>query len=107
MKRFGQVIELKPEGVDEYIRLHREVWPDVLEIISSCNLRNYSIFVKDNLLFTYFEYSGTDFDKDMAKMASHPETQRWWAVVKPLMNPIKSASADEFWADMEEILHLD
>ena len=55
MKRFGQVIELKPEGADEYIRLHREVWPDVLEMISSCNLRNYSIFVKDNLLFAYFE----------------------------------------------------
>ena len=106
-KRFGQVIELKPEGIDEYIRLHREVWPGVLEMISSCNLRNYSIYVKDNLLFAYFEYSGNDFIKDMAKMAAHPETQRWWAVVKPLMNPVKSARPDEFWADMEEIFHLD
>lgn len=107
MKRFGQMIRLKPEGAKEYIRLHSKVWPGVTSMISACNLRNYSIFFKDNYLFTYFEYTGPDFDADMAKMASDPETQRWWDVVKPLMEPLETRSPGEFWANMEEIFHLD
>ncbi|WP_346857760.1 L-rhamnose mutarotase [uncultured Draconibacterium sp.] len=107
MKRFGQTIKLKPDGAAEYIKHHAAVWPGVLAKIKACNLSNYSIFTRDNILFAYFEYTGSDFDADMAKMAAHEETQRWWDVVKPLMQPVDSAKADEFWADMEEIFHLE
>lgn len=107
MKRFGQIINLKPEGADEYFRLHQNVWPGVLDKIKECNLANYSIFFKDNLLFAYFEYTGNDFETDMKLMAAHEETQRWWKVVKPLMQPIKTSATNEFWADMEEIFHHD
>lgn len=107
MKRFGQTIKLKPEGVTQYIIQHKKVWPGVLAKIKECNLCNYSIFFRDNILFAYFEYVGNDFNADMAKMAAHPETQRWWDVVKPLMQPMESAMAEEFWVDMAEIFHLD
>jgi len=107
MKRFGQLIHLKPEGAGEYIKQHAAVWPGVLKMITACKIRNYSIFRKDNILFAYFEYVGTDFEKDMATMAADPETQRWWDVVKPLMEPVETRSIGEFWADMEEIFHLD
>ncbi|WP_346863415.1 L-rhamnose mutarotase [uncultured Draconibacterium sp.] len=107
MKRFGQTIKLKPDGAAEYIKHHAAVWPGVLAKIKECNLSNYSIFVRDTILFAYFEYTGNDFDADMKKMAAHEETQRWWDVVKPLMQPIDSATSDEFWADMEEIFHLE
>jgi L-rhamnose mutarotase len=107
MKRFGQTIRLKPDKAGEYIRHHAAVWPGVLEMIKECNLSNYSIFFKDNILFAYFEYSGEDFEADMAKMAAHKETQEWWDVVKPLMDPIDTRAPGEFWASMEEIFHLD
>lgn len=107
MKRFGQMIRLKPEGADEYIMYHSAVWPKVLSMIKNCNIQNYSIFFKDYYLFAYFEYSGSDFNSDMAKMASDPETQRWWSVVKPLMEPLETTRPAEFWANMEEIFHLD
>jgi len=107
MKRFGQFIRLKSVGAEAYIRYHKEVWPKVLLTIKSCNMANYSIFIKDNCLFAYFEYLGSDFNADMAKMASDSETQRWWDLVKPLMEPIESRSQGEFWASMEEIFHLD
>jgi len=107
MKRFGQLINLKPDGADEYVKRHSAVWPGVLKTISDCNINNYTIFKKDLLLFAYFEYSGDDFEADMAKMAADPETQRWWDVVKPLMQPIETKNAGEFWADMEEIFHID
>lgn len=105
MKRFGQFIRLKPGCENDYVRLHAETWPAVLAKITECNIRNYSIFRKDMLLFAYFEYTGEDFAKDMQCMASDPETQRWWNVVKPLMDPVETRGPGEFWADMEEIFH--
>lgn len=107
MKRFGQTIRLKPDKAKDYIRYHAETWPGVLSKIKECNISNYSIFIKNYTLFAYFEYTGSDFDGDMQKMAAHEETQRWWDVVKPLMDPIESRKEGEFWADMEEIFHLD
>jgi len=107
MRRFGQTIRLKPEGAEEYIRLHAETWPGVLSKIKECNIANYSIFRKDHMLFAYFEYTGHDFGKDMALMAEDAETQRWWNTVKPLMEPIESREPVEFWADMTEIFHVD
>lgn len=106
IRRFGQVVQLKPVGREEYVRLHADVWPGVKEMIRECGLRNYSIYIKDNLLFAYFEYVGQDYQVDMQKIAAHEDTQRWWSVVKPLMKPLKSAGPDEFWANMEEIFHL-
>ena len=72
-----------------------------------CNISNYSIFFKDNWLFAYFEYTGNDFEADMRKMAQDEVTIKWWNVVKPLMDPLETRQPGEFWADMEEIFHLD
>ena len=105
MKRFGQLIKLKKESIEEYKKLHAEVWPKVLEKITLCNIRNYSIYLIDNTLFSYFEYIGKDFDADMAKMAADPTTQKWWDVCKPCMLPIATLKEGEWWANMEEIFH--
>lgn len=107
MQRFGQTIRLKPEGAAEYIKLHANAWPAVLRMIKECNISNYSIFLKDNVLFSYFEYIGRDFHSDMAKMAADDITQKWWDVVKPLMDPLETRKSGEFWADMEEIFYLE
>ena len=107
MQRFGQIIGIKPENIAEYSRLHAAVWPEVLKKITESNIRNYSIFVKDNLLFAYFEYHGTDFEADMAKMAADPTTQRWWSVCKPCQKPLDGRAPDEWWAGMEEVFHAD
>lgn len=107
MKRYGQTIRLKPDRAAEYIKQHSAVWPGVLNMIKECNISNYSIFVKDDLLFAYFEYTGIDFEADMKKMAEHEETRKWWDVVKPLMEPVETRKEGEFWADMEEIFHLE
>jgi L-rhamnose mutarotase len=61
MKRYGSVIGLRPEAIAEYKKYHAAVWPEVKEMIRKCNIRDYSIFLKDDLLFGYFEYHGTDF----------------------------------------------
>jgi hypothetical protein len=48
----------------------------VLVVICACNIRNYSNFLKDNLLFGYFEYIGNGFIAKIARMAADLTIQR-------------------------------
>ena len=107
MKRFGQVLKLRPEYRDDYVRHHASVWPGVLAQIRRSNIRNYSIFLRDGILFAYFEYMGSDFDADMRAMAADPETQRWWALMEPMQEKWPTAAAQEWWANMPEVFHAD
>lgn len=109
MQRMGMVIGIKPERLDEYKRLHAAVWPDVLAQIRQSNIRNYTIFLREpeNLLFGYWEYHGSDFAADMARMAQDPRTQEWWAFTDPCQSPLPSRNAGEQWAMLEEVFHTD
>ena len=109
MKRYGMVIGLNEDKKAEYIRLHAAVWPEVLKMITACNIKNYSIFLKEpeNLMFSYYEYHGTDYEADMAKMAADLTTQAWWAVCMPCQAPLETLNPGEWWATMPEVFHLD
>ncbi len=111
MRRFGQIIRVRPEKLARYKELHANCWPSVLRKIHECNIRNFSIFHLGGYLFAFFEYTGSDFAKDMADMASDPETQRWWKETDPCQEPldpgIKSHDQGEWWTNMEEIFHTD
>ena len=112
MKRYGMVIGVRAEKIEEYKRLHAAVWPGVLDMIKQCNIRNYSIYLRQlpdgqHYLFSYFEYIGTDFGADMAKMAADPTTQRWWSVCIPCQQPLDDRAEGEWWANMEEVFHFD
>jgi L-rhamnose mutarotase len=107
MKRFGMTIKLKPGSEAVYKRYHAAVWPEVLKKIAECNIKNYSIFFKDNVLFGYLEYHGTNAEDDWAKMAADSKTQEWWAIMMPMQEPLATRKAGEWWADMEEVFHLD
>ena len=107
MIRMGQVLTVIPEKVDRYKELHSAVWPDVKKMIAECNIKNYTIFLRGGFLFAYFEYHGTDFAADMAKMAADPLTQKWWDECMPCQKPVDFAGKGEWWADMEEVFHQD
>ncbi|MFD9513179.1 L-rhamnose mutarotase [Streptomyces mirabilis] len=52
MQRFAAVIRLRPEKESEYRALHAAAWPDVLAALKRANIGNYSIFLRDGLLFS-------------------------------------------------------
>ncbi len=111
-RRYGMVLGVKTEKLNEYKKLHAAVWPDVLKMIEQCNIRNYSIYVHQlddgkYYLFSYFEYYGDDFKADMAKMAADPVTQKWWEHCEPCQAPVKNRKQGEWWANMEEVFHMD
>jgi len=101
------VIKLKPGMEQRYKQYHAAVWPEVLDMLRECNIRNYSIFLKDGHLFSYFEYYGEDMKADWEKMAAHKKTQEWWAIMKPMQEPLATRKEGEWWAEMEEVFHMD
>lgn len=107
MMRYGSVIKVNIEKLDEYKRLHANPWPEINNMLTECNIRNYSIYYKDGYLFSYFEYIGKTFDADMAKMGADPLTQKWWDLCKPCQIPLDTRNEGEWWANMEEVYHLD
>jgi L-rhamnose mutarotase len=107
MRRFGQVIGVRPEAIEDYERLHAAPWPGVLDRIHRSNIRNYSIFREGTQLFAYFEYVGDDFEADMAAMAADPETQRWWALTDAMQEPLEDREPGAWWKTLPEIFHAD
>jgi L-rhamnose mutarotase len=112
VQRYGSVIGIKQENIAEYKRLHADTWPGVLKRIKRCNIRNYSIYLgevapEQFYLFSYFEYKGKDFEKDMARMAKDKTTQQWWRHTDPLQVPLPTRKGGEWWANWEEVFHFE
>jgi L-rhamnose mutarotase len=106
-KRYGSVIKVKPEMLEEYKELHANAWPGVLARITASNIRNYTIYYRDGYLFSHYEYWGDDYAADMAEMAKDPITHEWWTRTAPCQEPIETARDGEWWAKMEEVFHHD
>mmetsp|Transcript_1742 Transcript_1742/g.3973 ORF Transcript_1742/g.3973 Transcript_1742/m.3973 type:complete len:108 (-) Transcript_1742:3-326(-) len=107
MRRFGQVIDIKADRLDEYKTYHAAVWPGVLRAIKQSNIQNYSIYLRGCTLFAYFEYTGDDFEEDMKRMAADQTTQDWWKIMEDIQIPRPDRQPGEWWANMEEVFHLD
>jgi L-rhamnose mutarotase len=107
MKRYSMVIGLRPEAEQEYRKYHAAVWPGVLATIQACNIRNYSIFLHNHTLIAYFEYHGSDYAADMAKMAADKTTQEWWAIMDPMQSPLPDHKPGARWTEIEEVFHTD
>ena len=111
-QRFAGVIGLKDSQEQEYRRLHRAVWPEVIKAVHDANIGNYSIYLRrmpdgQLYLFSYLEYTGTDHKADMARLAANPKVKEWWKLTDPCQQPLPGRQAGEWWATMEEVSHQD
>ena len=105
MRRYGNIIKVKPEKLEHYKKLHANPWPEVLEAIHECNVMNFSIFYRDGYLFSYYEYTGDDYEADMKKMSEL--TSHWLKETDPCQIPVDTAREGEWWSEMEEVFHLE
>ncbi|KAJ4290101.1 hypothetical protein N0V88_006607 [Collariella sp. IMI 366227] len=113
VRRFAQIIKLKPAFVAKYKEVHAAAWPEVLEQIRDCNIRDYSIYhdPSTSLLFASFKYVGTDFDADMARMRQNPKVREWWKMTDEMQESlVPGATSSEsgepgWWKDVEEVFY--
>ncbi len=109
--RYAWITGLKPEKIERYEYLHSHPWPAVSQMIKACHIQNYSIYEREiegkTYLFSYLEYTGTNFTADMKLMAADPQTQLWWKETDPCQQPLPEAAArGKIWSDAKEVFHL-
>ena len=104
IKRIGMVIGIKPDMVEEYKRLHSDSNPGVRDLLNKYHIHDLSIFLQeiDGKLyeFGYYEYTGDDFEGDMAKLAAEPRNIEWLKICDPMQIPLPGL---EGWAEMERV----
>jgi L-rhamnose mutarotase len=103
-KRVGMVIQLRPDMMAEYRRLHADTNPGVRDLLSKYHMENFSIFLQQIdgkwYEFGYYEYTGDNFELDMATMAKEPRTIEWLKVCDPMQIPLPGAKG---WTEMERV----
>jgi len=108
MKKYASVVQLKPECVEKYIELHANTWQGVLDALREVNIENYSIFFREIgdqefFLFSYFQYTGSDFDGDMQRLAAVSIIQEWWKITDPCMFAVEGVTDDTLWSPLEQV----
>jgi L-rhamnose mutarotase len=110
VRRYGSVIGLKSEKIALYNKLHADPWPEIVSKLQECNIHNYSIYQAELekgkwYLFSYFEYTGRDFDADMKKMGDDPKTKEWWKLTEPCQIRVWGTEKGQQWLGMKEVYH--
>ena len=83
---------------------HQNIWPEVEEGISKYGIRNYSIFMKELMLYSYFE--AEDLDKTMSQLAQDYDNQRWQKHMTKYFD-ISSGINNGKTVYLKEILHME
>jgi L-rhamnose mutarotase len=99
--RSAWVMRLKPGQEAEYKRKHDEIWPEMVALLKSQGIHNYSIYRHGLTLFAHLERP------DDAPPAGEPDAviQRWWKWMEPHMetHPDNRPIVEE----VEEVFRLD
>ncbi len=108
VKRVGMVIGIKPEKIAEYKELHADSNAGVRDLLTKYHMHNFSIYLQEidgkYCEFGYYEYTGKDFEADMAKLDAEPRNKEWLSICDPMQIPLKGYKS---WAEMEVVYRND
>jgi len=82
LQRFGLVAVVEPSEIEYFRELQETIPSELTEELSKAHIQNFCIYLKDLddtlvSLFTYFEYTGGDFESDMTGLLNNPVIQEW------------------------------
>jgi L-rhamnose mutarotase len=104
IKRVGMVVQLNEKHMDAYKKLHADSNPGVRDLLTKYNMHNFSIFLHEIdgkwYEFGYYEYTGNDFEADMAALDAEPRNKEWLKVCDPMQIPLEGYKG---WAEMERV----
>lgn len=83
-RRHAFRMQLKPGARELYRERHDAIWPELVELLHSSGISNYSIYLDEptNLLFGVLILADNDH---LDALPDHPVMRRWWAWMAPLM----------------------
>lgn len=105
-RRFGMVVGIKPEKIEQYKQLHADGNPGVRDLLNKYNMHNLSIFLSEIdgkwYEFGYYEYTGSDYEGDMNKLAQEPRNIEWLKLCDPMQIPLEG---EESWKIMNQVYY--
>ena len=95
---------IKPEKVDEYVEIHKEVWPDVLKVHSEGGIYNYSIFQNGNQFFYCFQCD--DVEKAFDMIGKSEICQKWNAITSQMVDGSFNFEEEDPIKFLEQVFYL-
>lgn len=68
----GKIVDGK---IQEYIKRHDEIWPEMIEELKKAGIFNYTIWNSGNDLFGYYECDSIEFASEI--QANSPVVKKW------------------------------
>ena len=101
-QRTAFVLQVRPERIEEYVRAHRAVWPEMLDALRGAGIRNYTIFRNGTQMFGYFE--ADDLEAAARYLAEQDVSTRWQDAMADLL---EQRVPDAGPPALEEVFRLD
>jgi L-rhamnose mutarotase len=92
--------QLKPESVPEYIRLHQEVWPEVIQVYREAGITKISCFLNGCDVVVYSECELEVYQQAKEALSHNSAELRWQALMQTLREP------DLQTLHFEEVFHM-
>jgi L-rhamnose mutarotase len=84
LERYAWKAVVREGCLEEYIRRHNEIWPEMLEVLKQAGIVNYTIWNVGNDLFGYYECE-KGIDYAAKTQAESAVVARWDAYMKDVM----------------------
>ncbi len=104
LKRFAFMLRIHPGAAEAYDKAHAAVWPEMLALLKSAGISEYSIFRRDELLFLTFH--AVDFEATWSRLENDPVNLRWQQAMAPYFAPHGDLRAGERFPMMEEVFYM-
>jgi L-rhamnose mutarotase len=101
-ERRGFVLRVKPDRIEEYVEVHRSVWPEMVGALRAAGIHNYTIFRTGNEMFGYFE--ADDLDQAERYLGAQEVSGRWQDAMAELLD---ERVPDGGPPPLEEVFRLD
>ena len=109
MKRYSLTLDLKndPELIQQYEKMHKEVWPEIIKSIKDSGIENMEIYRYQNRLFMIMEVNDDfSFDKKNEADKKNEKVQQWEELMWKYQEPLPGSAAGEKWKLMDKIFEL-
>lgn len=104
LKRYAFILRLRPGAADAYDEAHRAVWPEMLALLKSAGIHEYSIYRRDELLVLTLR--AADFEETWRRIENDPVNLRWQEAMAPYFAPHEGLRPGERFPMMEEVFYL-
>lgn len=104
MKRVAFKMKLKSGYADEYKRRHDSIWPELMKLLKTSGISDYSIFLdaETNTLFAVQKVEGDQGSQDLGKTEI---VKKWWSYMADIMET--NSDHSPVTMPLTEVFHMD